>query len=404
MRLYLFTSSFPFGKGEQFLETEIEYLSEVFEKITIIPASYGGSLRQRKIPKNAIVITPILKNWKSRILNINFIPFFKSVRNRKVILKEFLQSIKRNQLRLFLSAFNIAYYTLNNGKIRHILDSTTDKDILYFYWGHGISFIIPFIKTSAKKIMRVHGGDLYEYLYNNYYPFREEQLKNLDFIVPISMDGKIFLEKKYPQYKDKIKVFKLGTRYHDYINISPKNNKRIFRIVSCSSLTPVKRVDLIVEILKTITDYPIEWIHFGDGPLKSYILNKSRKLPNNIKFILKGQVSNKEIYNFYKYNFVDLFINVSISEGIPVSIMEAISFGIPIMATNVGGVKEIVNSKIGILLERNFSISLASQYIYKLIKGEVKFDRFYIKEFWKRNFNADINYRNFAKFLVSLVK
>ena len=41
----------------------------------------------------------------------------------------------------------------------------------------------------------------------------------------------------------------------------------------------------------------------------------------------------------------DLFVQVSSSEGVPVSIMEALSFGIPVLATNVGGVGEIVYNR-----------------------------------------------------------
>ena len=46
--------------------------------------------------------------------------------------------------------------------------------------------------------------------------------------------------------------------------------------------------------------------------------------------------------DYYKNNIIDIFINLSASEGIPVSIMDAISFGIPCIATNVGGTGEIV--------------------------------------------------------------
>ena len=48
-----------------------------------------------------------------------------------------------------------------------------------------------------------------------------------------------------------------------------------------------------------------------------------------------------------------MFINLSSSEGIPVSIMEAQSFGIPVIATNVGGSGEIVVSETGVLVDEN---------------------------------------------------
>ena len=48
---------------------------------------------------------------------------------------------------------------------------------------------------------------------------------------------------------------------------------------------------------------------------------------------------------------MDYFINLSDSEGIPVSIMEAMSVGIPIIARDVGGNREIVTNNNGCLLE-----------------------------------------------------
>jgi glycosyltransferase involved in cell wall biosynthesis len=54
-------------------------------------------------------------------------------------------------------------------------------------------------------------------------------------------------------------------------------------------------------------------------------------------------------------NSVDLFLNVSTTEGVPVSIMEAFSAGIPVYATNVGGTSEIVNSGNGKLMDKDLT-------------------------------------------------
>jgi glycosyltransferase involved in cell wall biosynthesis len=53
---------------------------------------------------------------------------------------------------------------------------------------------------------------------------------------------------------------------------------------------------------------------------------------------------------FYSNNPVDLFLNVSESEGIPVSIMEAMAAGIPVIATDVGGSAEIVDDSVGTIV------------------------------------------------------
>ena len=61
----------------------------------------------------------------------------------------------------------------------------------------------------------------------------------------------------------------------------------------------------------------------------------------NISFELKGFVDNNELLQIYTDKCFSFFINVSESEGLPVSIMEAASAGIPIVATDVGEPKKL---------------------------------------------------------------
>jgi glycosyltransferase involved in cell wall biosynthesis len=76
-------------------------------------------------------------------------------------------------------------------------------------------------------------------------------------------------------------------------------------------------------------------------------------LPKNILYNFLGFLPTNEVYLYYKNKPIDVFLNVSASEGLPVSIMEAQSCGIPVIATAVGGTPEIVNEKVGILLSPN---------------------------------------------------
>ena len=92
--------------------------------------------------------------------------------------------------------------------------------------------------------------------------------------------------------------------------------------------------------------------------------NKNKKL----KIKLAGKISNSQLLEIYKNIPFDIFINVSENEGVPVSIMEAMSFGMIIIATAVGGTSEIVhNGKNGYLLPQNCSKEqIAEKNIYHL--------------------------------------
>jgi glycosyltransferase involved in cell wall biosynthesis len=80
--------------------------------------------------------------------------------------------------------------------------------------------------------------------------------------------------------------------------------------------------------------------------------------------------------------------------------MESISFGIPILATNVGGVSEIAHAKTGYLAEKDFSVAEAAQIIKthaKKNQQEITALRKSAREFYLGHFNSDTNYLKFLE-------
>ena len=61
-----------------------------------------------------------------------------------------------------------------------------------------------------------------------------------------------------------------------------------------------------------------------------------------VAFNFLGAMPHSKVLEYYQTHYTDLFIQASRSEGIPVSIMEALSYGTPVLATNVGGVAELL--------------------------------------------------------------
>jgi glycosyltransferase involved in cell wall biosynthesis len=77
--------------------------------------------------------------------------------------------------------------------------------------------------------------------------------------------------------------------------------------------------------------------------------------------------------------------------------MEAISFGIPILATDVGGTKEIVNKTTGMIISSEIGPNAIADNIKDVIKNYSRdiSAKQKIYNFWDKNFNATINYQNF---------
>jgi N-acetyl sugar amidotransferase len=185
---------------------------------------------------------------------------------------------------------------------------------------------------------------------NNYLPLRKFTLSNLDQCLVVSSFGAKYLKNKFKGFDAKISTSRLGTPIIQTQNVPVKEP---FQLVSCSSTIQLKRIDRIIHALQLIKTTKVHWTHFGSGALQDKLMAEaSMRLGNspNISWEFKGHVSNEKVIEYYKNNQVNLFINTSETEGIPVSIMEALSCSIPCIAPNVGGISEIVNEEVGHLL------------------------------------------------------
>ena len=119
-----------------------------------------------------------------------------------------------------------------------------------------------------------------------------------------------------------------------------------------------------------------------------------------------GHYPNTDLLEYYSKNGIDLFINTISTEGLPVSIMEAQSFGIPVIATDVGGVKEVVPDGTGILLPVNFLIDELVDNIQHFIdmpETEINIFRNKALNNWENYFNATSNYQGFLTKLNSIL-
>jgi glycosyltransferase involved in cell wall biosynthesis len=399
--LIIFTNNFPFGDGETFLETEVNYLSHSFDTVHFFPLFYGKSRLARVLPANITFSEPFIKIdslKKKGQLSLyglfNLSPFFPLL-NEFFIKKVFL---KKEYLKSWGAEFCIARILLKSRK--KIISEVNPNTIIYFYWGDKSSGVIPILRKKLLNpiIVRFHNSDLYEEIKAGYIPFRKKLLENLTTAVFISAKGEQYLINQYPNINFDHKLFRLGVNNS---GISQPSNDNVLRIVSCSYVVPIKRLNLIANALNCL-DIKIEWTHLGGGSLLDELKKSNKILRSNIKTVFLGQVNNKEVIQFYLNNRVDLFLNVSESEGIPVSIMEAISMGIPVIATDVGGTSEIVNNTFGRLIPKNFKIELLAQEIKAFSEKsplEKEKMRNNAKAFWVKNYNSETNYKQFADFL-----
>lgn len=397
-KLVIFTSGYPYGDAEvTFLQEEVWVLKDYFKKILIVPLKPNLSEKINELPINVeiLLLSREPKYSKRRISDYIFV--------MRLFIREVCLARKATLLRYLRYHISELFGFLALAKeVNELIKSDSinnRKDLLYTYWFDEWSSVLATLKEKYKYeikfVSRAHRFDIYEERSSKGYIFpRHLQLKFVDKIYSISENGENYLKKRYPKESDKITCARLGTKNEDYTIREMKASREVLTLVSCSSIIPVKRVNKIIDILK-FCQRPINWIHFGEGYLKSELISLGGKLPSHITMQLMGNVKNKEITKFYAENDVDWFINVSESEGIPVSIMEAISYGIPIIATDVGGVNEIVNTTTGLLVAENFKSCEVANLIENVCFTREQ--RTKIIDFWKLKYNAQTNFNSFAK-------
>ncbi len=412
-KIYIITDSFPFdgAKEETFLITEISLLLKSFEHITLVPIRKKGNIIEIS---DVITVDESLSKIRSSI--IGYVSLFINALIFPYFWKELIAwpgiVFKLNALQ------RLIYYSGVNNKTskwfkRLIRKNKIDfeKTIFYTYW-YGISTLgISIHKQKYPKlkvITRAHGYDLYNYRYNPpYIPFQKACLQNLKKVFFISNNGKKYFLSKYPNFSHIFETERLGVMPPKGLNCH--FDKCIYRIVSCSYLTPVKRIDLLVRALiimaKNKSEEKFEWVHFGGGPLLESLQKLFIDRPHNLLIKLITNYNSSKITNYYMENSIDIFINVSSSEGISVAIMEAISYGLPILATNVGGSSEIVNENNGRLVEKDISPNDLAQAIWNGLNDSKNKSSKRIASFnqWKNNYDANKNFSSFSEKLISLL-
>lgn len=390
--LYIFTTTFPYGFAESFLAEELPYLAKYFKKIFLIPFRIDGT-NMREVPSNCIVTKPIVEGRLSQYLK----GLFNAKAFRVFIHEFFSKKVFTNKARL--KTWFIAYIQtvnlLNSKAVRQLFDEISETDVCYSYWGKGALNLAYFYKGKAKFVSRFHGEwDLWEESSGNYAPIRQKVAESLNLAAFISKKGEAYFHSKYANCPTGF--YPLGT--NDLGTMPQTSDDAILNIVSCSTVYPLKRVPLIFQALNNMENVKIHWTHLGGGShfdeLKK-LVEKERK--EHLSVDLLGMFTHDQVMDWYKNNHADLFINMSTNEGVPVSIMEAASFNIPILATNVGGTSEIVQPQVGELLSSNPEIDEICSLIKKM--RETHYEP---REFWKMHYSASTNYNSFALKLKTL--
>lgn len=402
--LILLCDNYPLSAREFFIDDEMRVIAPKFDKVLIYTTSAdSGENLNRFVPTNAEIVSfsrQKLEIGKLKSISRIFKPMF---------VAELFFALRNLPVKYWLSAVKIMYVEIHRATNlkKDIVGLCKAKNlnpsdcVFYSYWHDYKALALALLRKddqSIKCVARAHRWDNFADRHTPpYLPYKSFIINNLSQTYSISDAGKFYFE-QYVNRKldDKVTVSRLG-KFNDRQPNMDKPSDSVL-VCSCSNLIPVKRVDKIIEVISHLQTKNIRWVHFGDGPLRAELEAMAASKLQNVEFEFRGIVANDRILDFYAENHVDLFINLSASEGIPVSIMEALSAGIPALATNVGGTAEAVNSKNGFLIPADFVCRNVAQIIDNYLNlpiSEQNAHRQNAYDFWKENYEAGRNYGDF---------
>ena len=344
----MLTERFPYGSGEAFIDAELRAIAGAFEKVVLVPCSLPSDWpAPREVPSNVEIRVPATTTVG-----------FSRERFRRVI-QWILQDYRRwrafqtnPRMWYALSVYVKKAMSLASSLVPILHDQHSDGVLIYSFWSdvaaHAALLARASLHTNYPVVARAHGWDLYdERRRPELIPLRLPLARELDRLFFVSENGRNYAANRWDLPPSRALVAR--------IPIEPPTQRasaclgdrsgETLRILSCSSTVSVKQLPLMAKAVQiageqTSCDF-VDWTHIG-GPDTEMLAKLAARFPIDIRVRFPGSVTNAEVRKLMAQGPWDVFVNTSSSEGLPVSIVEAMSHSIPIVATDVGGSAEAV--------------------------------------------------------------
>lgn len=350
------------------LEDMMKMMNKKNKKIDILVLHNSGD-RLKDLPKDINVI------YGSHYFDVIDLPIKEIIKSKNIknLIKKFI-------LVLDMKTGLIKYKIKRERK--KILKENYDIEIAF---KDGFTAIFTIFGNSLKKIHWLH----YDYKHVNpnskYSKLFNEILPKFDDIIAVSNGIKDDFNEIY-QLEDKTHVISnlidINKIKNKSLEFERKNEKKI-EIISVGRLHEIKGYDrLIYAVNRLRTDKLINKVVFkiyGDGPEKNNLEDLINKLGLNGIIKIEGKVNNPYVY----IKDSDLFILPSLHEAFGLVIIESLTLGVPVLATQNPATNKLINNEIdGLIVENSEEgiykglkkILIEKEYLIKLKENAKKFD------------------------------
>jgi glycosyltransferase involved in cell wall biosynthesis len=414
LALLALTDAYPYGHSENFFETELETLRQRFEPLVIVPSRRcDRTVVPREMPQDVVADLSHDDSAFDRLRR--FVKVAKAgPRLAPWVAQELLD---RREIWFHPTGLRLlAWYA------RHTLETLTDvtaamerakldpeRTVVYAYWCWPSALSAVLLKQLHPELItvaRCHGGDLYEERHRPaYLPFRRKLAQHLDRIAFISNNGRDYFLNRWQYPSQQALIARLGVTTPGF-RCEPSYGDRsaqVLELLTCSYVVPVKRLPMIAQIVSYVSkvrpELKVRWTHLGGGPQQATLEENARLIKGpNLTVRLVGHLKPAEVIEYYRKNRVDVFVNASSSEGIPVSIMEAFSTGVPAVAANVGGISELITPECGVMVPAKAQVKDFAEAILSCVASKEHHLalRTGALRRWRQHYDAQNNFSSFV--------
>lgn len=359
MKILYITANVPFGKGEPFVLTELLALKKLNVDLLVVPRD-----RSEKIFHGEA---------ESIIRNTLNIPWF----NLRILVSLMTCMFKRpHQFILLLNEVFIKARCLKVGiknmiilpKALHVAERIKGLKVshIHAHWASTTSTMAYIVSavTGIPWSFTAHRWDIQE---NN---LLEQKSKSASFVRVISEKGREELLKiaRDPSLAAKVHVIHMGVNIPDE-DVVTDNRDAVFSFLCPANFKPVKGHKYLFEACRSLSGRGLVFkcLIAGSGPLERDLQDRVRTMGLDKCVLFLGELPHDRILRLYREKEIQTVVLPSIEtedgekEGIPVSLMEAMSYGIPVISTDTGGIPELIGDGSGISVKQQNAAAIAEE-------------------------------------------
>ena len=191
-----------------------------------------------------------------------------------------------------------------------------------------------------------------------------------DRIITVSEELKKELVEKYRiALEKKFSVVELGFELEDLLKLPERGNQQTINIGIVGRLVLIKNHKMLFKACRDgFQTRPYKIIVIGDGEMRGELEKYAEELGIRDRIEFKGWIKDLNAI----YEGLDIVALTSLNEGTPVSLIEALAAGKPVVATNVGGVKDIVKDGVNGYLVESGNVEKFAKRLMELISDSEK--------------------------------